>query len=238
MDKNRYTKLLKAAAIILLAADIMLLTAFLPQRLEGSGRAAPEIPDLAGKYRENPDIIGWLQVDGTDIDYPVMRGEKYLYRDFSGGHDESGSLFVEDDWSFTDICTLVYGHNMWMYGTMFSQLHRFTDEEFFTDNRQITFYALNEDTMAVEKRTYRIICCARTSVDKWNYASCQYISSREELASFIQECRSRAALAEDPADGYEGAIILSTCSYRGEGKNGRLLVVGGLLNVKEQTKTN
>ncbi len=225
------------ALILLLAADMMLLLVIGMPRLEHAAvQKEWKGIDLLQKHRENPDMIGWLQVDGTGINYPVMRGEKYLYRDFSGDSSASGSLFVEDDWAAEDMCTLIYGHNMWMYGTMLNPLHRFTDSRFFDGNRHIRFYVIQDEGRRAEKRTYEILCCSRTSVDTWNYASCQYISSGEELTRFLSECRNRAVCQTEEVIPSDQAVVLSTCSYHVRGGRGRLFLTGGLTEISEQRK--
>ena len=192
--------------------------------------------DVLEKYRENADMVGWLQVEGTCINYPVMRGESYLRRDFSGNRSQSGSLFVEDDWDEDDMCTLIYGHNMWMYGTMLNPLHEFTDSGFFGRHRKIKLYVVDEDGLDAEKRTYEIICCVRTRVDQWNYASCQYIFGDDELSGFLEECMDKAVNKRETAAFWEEAVVLSTCSYHVKGGVGRLLLVGGLVKRESQTR--
>ena len=93
--------------------------------------------------------------------------------------------------------------------------------------------------MSAEKRTYKIICCIRTQVDEWNYASCRKIAVGEDLDAFAAECRSRAIqewTAEDTSEQCEGLIVLSTCSYHVRGDRGRLLVVGELADRRAQTR--
>lgn len=226
-----------AALMLILAADLLILFVVGMPRLEDEVMQREwQGLDLLEKYQENPDMVGWLQVEGTGINYPVMRGEKYLYRDFSRESNVSGSLFVEDDWTDADMCTLIYGHNMWMYGTMLNSLHQFADDNFFRRNRHIKFYVIQNGGRSAEKRTYEILCCSKTSVDKWNYASCQYIGSEEELNRFLSDCKSRAVQKNDTMFESEQAIVLSTCSYHVSGGKGRLLLAGSLTSRREQTK--
>ena len=230
-----------AALVLLLAADASLFfLAWMPRVENAFEQSNWEGLDLLAKYRENTDMIGWLQVDGTNINYPVMGSDDYLFRDFAGNYDEGGSLFVEEDWNVEDKCTVIYGHNMWMSGTMFHPLHSFAEDRFFRKNRKIRFYAITDNGKGAEKRTCEIICCIRTSVDEWNYASCRNICAEEELDAFAAECRRRAVQKWEPeADGTDGSgelIVLSTCSYHVQGDKGRLLVVGELTDRTEQTR--
>lgn len=225
------------ALLLFLAADALLLWMVSSPGIEDAAvKKEQEGLDLLEKYQENRDMIGWLQVEGTDIDYPVMRGGDYLHRDFHGSYDVSGSLFVEEDWAEESLCTLIYGHNMWMYGTMFHPLHKFAGEDFFRRNRTIEFYVIKDSGRTAEKQTYEIMCCIRTRVDEWNYANCQYICTREKLDAFASECRSRAFRKWETEDECEGMIVLSTCSYHVRDGKGRLLVTGRLKDRKEQTK--
>ncbi len=228
---------LLAVLVLFLIADTMLFCIIgMPHIDDTVSRKEWKGLDLLKKYQENQDMIGWLQVDGTNINYPVMRGRKYLSRNFRGDYDAAGSLFVEESWSDKDMCTLIYGHNMWMYGTMLNPLHQFKQNEFFQRNRTIRFYTLLDGGQTAEKRTYEILCCSRASVDEWNYASCQYICSVEGLDAFAAECRDRAVQKRDSTSDSEGMIVLSTCSYHVGGNRGRLLVTGELTETKEQTR--
>ena len=234
---KRRTAGLLAALVLFLAADVFLFyMTGVPRMEDVAKRKAWAGLDLLEKYRENQNMVGWLQVDGTNINYPVMRGRKYLCRNFRGDYDASGSLFVEETWADDDMCTLIYGHNMWMYGTMLHPLHKFTDEDFFRTNRHIQFYVIQDDGRTVEKRTYEILYCCRASVDTWNYAGCQYICSKEGLDAFAEECKSKAVCGRDPTGDPEEMIVLSTCSYHVGGGKGRLVLAGQLTGRKEQTK--
>ena len=232
--------LVAALAVFFITDGIVLFMACRPEVEIAAEQKQWQGLDLLKKYSENPDMIGWLQVEGTNINYPVLRGEKYLTRNFGGRSDASGSIFVSDDWGEDDMCTLIHGHNMWMYGTMLNQLHLFKEADFFQDNRIIKFYVIEDGGRAAEKRTYEVLCCSLISIDEWNFASCRYMCSGEELAAFASECRRRAVqerFTEDSGDdGYENLIVLSTCSYHVEGDGGRLLLVGQLTDRREQNR--
>lgn len=115
-----------------------------------------QIPiDLPYMQSLNSDVDGWIMVEGTDIDYPVLydTSENYFYLDHTrtGNYSIHGSIFVEDYNSrdFQDFNTIVYGHNS-SDKTMFAPLHKFEDEDFFEDNDTITIYT--EDSVL----TYQI----------------------------------------------------------------------------------
>ncbi|MCL2217754.1 MAG: class B sortase [Defluviitaleaceae bacterium] len=90
----------------------------------------------------NPDYVGWLRIDGTYVDYPVVRGEdnkRYLNTSFTGERNPNGALFM--DFRNLNITItphlIIYGHNA-PQGGLFSELHRFLDSDFLAENDMIT----------------------------------------------------------------------------------------------------
>ena len=111
--------------------------------------------DFASLWEINPDVIGWITVPGTDIDHPILRSESdngyYLTHDIYGDEIISASIYIENynRADFSDFNTVVYGHNM-NDGSMFGQLHRFEDSDFFDENKTVLIY------LPDKKLTYRI----------------------------------------------------------------------------------
>ena len=92
----------------------------------------------------NEDIVAWLRVDGTHIDYPVVRGEDntvYLNRDYKKEYATAGSVFLDyrNERDFKDQYSIVYGHNM-RADLMFSDIKRFENRDFFMTHRRGTLY--------------------------------------------------------------------------------------------------
>ena len=91
------------------------------------------------------DVIAWIYVPGTDIDYPVVKhpedDEYYLSHDIYGESNVDGAIFIQsvNSSSFDDFDTIVYGHNM-RNGSMFRSLHNYEDEDFCRDNRYVYIY--------------------------------------------------------------------------------------------------
>ena len=82
----------------------------------------------------NPDFIGWLRIDGTKIDYPVMMKPEdpdyYLRRDFSGKDAKSGTPYIGSGCTPCSDNVIIYSHNM-KNGTMFADLLKYADEKFY-----------------------------------------------------------------------------------------------------------
>ena len=69
--------------------------------------------------RTNPDIVGWIKVPGTKIDYPVLKGKEwneYLHKNYEGDYSYAGSIFIQPGTSFDDRHLVIYGHNMYQPG--------------------------------------------------------------------------------------------------------------------------
>ena len=116
-----------------------------PEPLYTDGlRPADRDIDFDALLEINEDVIAWISVPGTEIDYPVVwRGNNayYLDRDIDGKYSMYGTIFMDmgNKAGFTDRNTVIYGHNM-KDGTMFAQLHDFASPEFFEQNREIKLY--------------------------------------------------------------------------------------------------
>lgn len=161
---------------------------------------------------ENQDIIGWIQVDGTKIDYPVLYDTTYnlyyLNHNFKGTYSGSGSIFVlgENANDFTDFNTVVYGHNM-LDGSMFAQLHQFRKKEFFDSHGQIILYTPER------KLTYQVFASYRT--DNLNIIANNDFSTEELRAQYIESIYAKTAVANFNPDyqvtASDRILTLSTC---------------------------
>ena len=133
------------------------------------------LSEYAVLYEENPDIIGWLSIEGTNIDYPVMQTPEdeqyYLYRDFYGEENRNGSLIMDTDSTVgvgskeqeyiggTSPSTnlIIHGHTM-KSGLMFGKLSLYEDEVYGKEHNIICFDSL------YEKREYELIAVFRSRV--------------------------------------------------------------------------
>ncbi|OIJ14894.1 SrtB family sortase [Anaerobacillus arseniciselenatis] len=98
---------------------------------------------------KNEDTVGWIRIDNTVVDYPVVQGndnEFYLNYTFNKEKNKSGALFMDfrNSIDFLDQNTIIYGHNM-MDGSMFGELKKYRNESFFEEINVITFDSLYEE---------------------------------------------------------------------------------------------
>lgn len=185
------------------------------------------LPDLEAMYNLNNDVVGYIYVEDTNINYPVLHhpSEKdyYLYRDLYGNEDRHGSVYVReacDVFKPSDNVT-IYGHNM-ADGTMFAHLHRYKREDFFNSHSIIYF-----DTL-YERHAYQVVCVFRTSGTYgvgFPFHLYDNFKDEAEFKEFISTARDLAIFDSGISVEYgDKFICLSTCEDWPI-KNGRLVVL-------------
>lgn len=105
------------------------------------------IIDWEGLLKKNPDVIAWIDIPDTNINYPVLKGETndtYLRHDINRKYTIAGSIFVDyrNDAGFTDLNTVIYGHNM-KNDSMFSDILKYLSPEFVQEHPNIYIYLPN-----------------------------------------------------------------------------------------------
>lgn len=177
-------------------------------------------------YEENSDIIGWLSIEGTQINYPVMQcgdDEYYLHHDFYGEESKYGCLYVRDRADVDDGTNFtIYGHNM-KDSAMFGELDLYKQESFYSEHTAIFF-----DTL-YERRVYEIIAVFLSQVydeeeEVFKYYQFYEAESREEFASFYENVKALSLYDTGVEASFGDTFItLSTCAYHVT--DGRLVVV-------------
>ena len=157
--------------------------------------------DWSGELSE--DVVAWLTVDNTDIDYPVLQGKdnsEYLNKDPFGQYSIAGSIFLDSRNSpdFTDEYSLIYGHHM-EYGYMFGALDAFVDKTYFDIHRT--------GSLTVGNKAYKIKFFACLDADGANPAI--FIPDSAENA--LDYVREHAMIWYEPEG--ERLIALSTCKF-------------------------
>lgn len=147
------------------------------------------------------DCIGWLTIEGTNIDYPVMQGKdnlEYLNKDPYGEYSLSGSIFldVRCEKDFSSEYSLLYGHHM-EYGAMFGALDDFSDKEYFDEHRR--------GTLTVGEKTYEITLFAFVETDTMDTG----IFDPSENGGPMVSIREKAKIFCEPDEGK--ILCMSTC---------------------------
>lgn len=182
-------------------------------------------------YSQNNDFIGWLKIDGTGIDYPVMQSRNnpnyYLKHNFNKEYSRFGVPYMQEDCNLQSDNIVIYGHNM-KNKSMFNELTRYKNKDFYNAHKYITF-----ETMS-ESRTYEIIATFKTvaySENGFKYYNFVNANTEEEYETYIEKCRSLSFYDTGVDAEYSDKLItLSTCEY--SQNNGRFVVVAKLIEVK------
>ena len=178
-------------------------------------------------WQKNHDMAGWLHIDGTNIDYPVMYTPKspeyYLRRGFNKKYAFSGSLFLGEGWSEKGNYAVIYCHHM-KDGTMFGPLYQYKAKKFASEHSIIRF-----DTLYTENE-YEVLGAFYSKIyginEKGVFRYYQYndLSDPEVFNEFITQVKSYSLYDTGVTAEYGDKILtLSTCSYHTD--NGRFVVV-------------
>ncbi len=187
-------------------------------------------PEILAEYRQfynlNPDFVGWIVVQGTDIDYPVLQNretpEFYLSHNFLKEEQRSGSVFLDGQANIypKDGNIVLYGHNMGD-GTIFGSLKKYKDESFYKEHAEFEF-----DT-CYEKSLYQIVAIVVTDISDTE-GFCYYEFRNHDRSEFRQcvEFIAENQLYETGIQMEYGdeIVMLSTCES--SSKNSRLIVIG------------
>ena len=171
----------------------------------------------------NPDIVGWIKVPGTKIDYPVLQGSRwneYLHKDYKGEYCYAGSIFLQPETSFEDKHLILYGHNM-RTRSMFGSLHEFESEDFYKKYNKIYLY---QPEKVMKYTVYSVYDC----LDKSTTYLTDFTGNKKDerwmdWLSMTIEKNAYYPIKKKPEK--EGQILtLSTCSGKKKGNDYRLVV--------------
>lgn len=171
----------------------------------------------------NNDFIGWIKIERTNVNYPVMQTVDnpnfYLKHNFDKQYSDYGVPYLDEE-CFVDLTNnlVIYGHNM-KNGTMFADLVNYKDKDFWEEHQTINF-----DTMA-EFSEYQVMYAFAFDTNNETFCYNDFTNMDEEqFAEFMAECEKRMAYDTGiRAEFGDEILTLSTCEYTHE--NGRFVVV-------------
>ena len=195
-----------------------------------TGEEVQMLPEFEKPFLLNPELVGWITIEGTNVDYPVVQSsvdhkDYYLRRDFYGNADSHGCIYAReqcDVFAPSDNIT-IYGHRMRDH-TMFGHLAKYEQKSFLEDHQYVYF-----DTL-LERHTYQIAYVFVTSATPGEgFAYHSFVDGNVgQWAEFIAGCEKYSlydtGVTIAPGD---KLITLSTCEYTHE--NGRLVIVAKLV---------
>lgn len=183
-----------------------------------------EIRNLQELYNINTDFIGWLKIENTNINYPVMQTEEdrkdyYLYKNFYKEYSQMGTPYIAEFCNIQESDNLIiYGHHI-NSNKMFGELEKYKKKSFYEEHKKIIFNTIYENA------EYEIIAVFKTIADTgFEYYKFYNANSEQEFNTFIKKCKELSFYnIEKTAEYGDKLITLSTCEY--SNKNGRLVVV-------------
>lgn len=190
-----------------------------------------ETPDILPEYelihQKNQRLIGWVKIDDTIVDYPVMQtvnNEYYLDHNFNQEEDRNGCIFMDYQCDVVKGCDniILYGHHM-KSGKMFGTLNKYSSESYYEKHPVIQF-----DTI-YEKGTYQVMYVFRSKVyseEDVTFKYYQFINaaSEKEFNSAMNEMAALSLYDTGVTASYGDKLLtLSTCDY--QEKEGRFVVV-------------
>lgn len=186
--------------------------------------------DLEALRATNGDVLGWIHIPDSEIDYPIIRVEdnnEYLRRAWDGSRNQAGCIFLEcrNSTNLSDFNTLIYGHYM-KNGTMFGSLHRFAEKDYLDAHPCV--YLVTDDTV----RRYEVFSVYEADVVSDTYRLIFEDEARKQscLDYYISSSVVESGLMPTPDD---YVLTLSTCM--GNGRYETRWVVQAVLTGEFQT---
>ena len=152
----------------------------------------------------NKDIIGWIKINNTNIDYPILQSRDdlyYLKHDYMKKYNSNGSIFTINNLPFEDNETILHGHNM-RNNIMFSELSKYLQEDFFYSNNTFEIYTPECNYEAIIFSAYSI----GVQEEENNIKSLSF----EEKINYY---KSKSKYDVSDVNDIEKIVKLSTCSY-------------------------
>lgn len=180
--------------------------------------------DINKLYEENKDIVGWLKIDNTTINYPIMQNindpNYYLHRDFYKNYSSYGTPYMAKQCNLNSDNIVIYGHHM-KNNKMFGELEKYKSKDFYNNHKIITFTTLEKEY------SYEIFAVFKTTVytkNTFRYYENINFENKKMYNDFINICKDKSLYQTDiKIKDKEKLITLSTCEY--SNKNSRLVIV-------------
>ncbi len=188
---------------------------------------SPISVDFEELIRVNPDVVGWIYCEDSKISYPILQSDDndaYLHTMIDGSYNKAGSIFMDYRSSpdFSDLGTIIYGHNM-KNDSMFGTLNEYKKQEYF-DAHPVMWVLTPEKTYKLE-----IIAALDTLDDSIAY---NIPLSDTELSEYLKWAVKHSDVETGvDINEIERVVTLSTC-YSSNYDNTRYIVIGELIEIE------
>ncbi len=219
----------KAASILLEYLNIDKLYGDTLSQYTSEADNAPIEVDLSGIREVNEDVVGWIYIPDTNVNFPVLQGKsnkQYLFQSYKKEYLIAGSIFIDYRCKadFTDRNTVIYGHNM-HNGSMFGKLKKYKREEYRDDHPYV--YLMD---VGGQWNKYEVIAYFQAAVSGAVYDLPLESDCSEERFELLKETITEENLYANSAELSEDdrLITLSTCTQ--DSRNDvRVVVIGKLV---------
>jgi len=191
-----------------------------------TGETLRILQEYAPVYRLNSDLVGWIKIHDSNIDFPVLQNTEYtdyyLKRNFYGQWSNQGAIYVREQ---CDVNTpsdniTIYGHRT-NAGTMFAHLQKYKKEEFWQTHSKIRFDTLSSH---YTYEIFSVFLIDATAESGFAYHEFVDAADKSEFDRFVSQCKDRSLYDTGITPQYGDKLItLSTC--HGDSTVGRLVVV-------------
>ena len=190
---------------------------------------APDIPflDFDALREEFPNIVGWIQSEGTPINYPIVQGtdnDFYLSHLPNEKRNKLGSIYMDfrNSADFTNVITKIYGHNT-RAGDMFGTLSQYEHQRFFEQHSSMLIFTPHQN--------YKLVLFAGYILDSAFEVPPMNFPNEDDFYKFIADIKSRSIFTSDIEVNYgDRLILLCTCTTLGASSK-RLIIVAKLTNI-------
>ncbi len=202
-----------------------------PTAQELSGLPEGYLPEFAKLYQINPEIKGYLSIDGTDIALPVVQStdnDKYLNTSFDGSFNRNGTPFADYRNNISpdsaDFNTVIYGHNI-IGGLMFSPLKEYTSLSYFKEHPLINYNTV------YEKGQWKVFACmiidgSMSDSDPFYYHDFLRFTDELDFEIYMDEVNRRTLYHTGvDVNSSDKIITLSTCTSDSTLKDGRCVIL-------------
>ena len=176
--------------------------------------------DFDALKKINPDVVSWITIPGTNIDYPLLQGKdnnQYLHKDMEGRDSAAGAIFLDhgDKADLSSLHNIIYGHHM-KNGTMFKDIVKYKDQQYFDEHQDIILYTPDREIHL------KALAAVVTSPDAIRRKI--DFQSQEEFTSYIEEMTkgAKAFAAAPKGTAIRHLYSFVTCSY--EFQNARTIL--------------
>lgn len=179
--------------------------------------------------KENSDIIGWLQIENSNINYPVLQGQDnsyYMTHNYKKEYSKEGSLFLDKDydWSIPSTNLLIYGHNNRGSNAMFTSLINYKDEDYYKTHKTIRLTTNQEDAEYEIISVFLSRVYYKSETDVFRYYYFINAENEQEFNEYVQKSKEANLYdIEATAEYGDQLLTLSTCEFSQE--DGRLAIV-------------